>query len=113
MSSVKNIKNFLTLRNKGIKYFILNLVSIFIFGILYWLSDIFFVSNSGTSKKYDFDKYLHFSLITQTTVGYGKISAEFHNNKIANSNNDNNLFEILNFLQLLSIVYILAITFQD
>ena len=83
------------------------------------MCDTFVHYNPNIAKKYglghvqntySLDKYLHFSLITQTTVGYGNISADIPNHK---SFNNNKLYLIINFMQLLSIIYILAITFQD
>ena len=114
--------NFFKLRNKGIKFVIYNLISTLIFGILYWLSDWFFLNNTALSTKlnlghetntFRFDEYLHFSLTTQTTVGYGGIGTAITNSKNKNPNNKNKIFEYLNFMQLISIIYIFGIAFQD
>ena len=110
--------NFFKLRNKGIKFVLYNLISTLIFGILYWLSDILIFYKPQVSKKlglgeisttFRFDEYLHFSLTTQTTVGYGGIGAAITNSKNKNPNNKNRIFEYLNFAQLLSIIYIFGI----
>lgn len=63
------------------------LISTFIFGIIYYLvyhfdNDSFIVlKNNEDVNLFDF---LHFSLVTQTTVGYGGMKAVKNISKLAN-----------------------------
>lgn len=94
----------------GKKYLFINLSSVIIFALLYYLNDIFIINNIKLAKKFKFiDKnynenkkeiantflyYLWFSLITQTTLGYtGLINEKIKYNS----------FKILNILQIISI----------
>lgn len=114
--------NFFKLRNKGIEFVVYNLISALVFGILYYLSDLFIYSNPTISKKlglgqiefvYRFDEYLHFGLTTQTTVGYGSVGTAISNRHQKNEDNKNRIFEYINFAQLISIIYIFGIAFQN
>lgn len=112
-----------SLRDKGVQFIVYNIFSFIIFGILYWLSELFIYNNPELSTSlnignlttlYNLDDYLHFSLTTQTTVGYGGLGAITHPlNKHYNKNHYNRIFEILNTLQLFSIIYIFGIAFQS
>ena len=120
------IEPFFKLRNKGMKFVAYNILSALIFGVLYYLSDIFIMHNPIISKKigighvnsvFRLDEYLHFGLTTQTTVGYGGVGsaiADRHNKRHKDeTDNKNRIFEGLNFAQLISIIYIFGIAFQD
>ena len=63
-------------------FIIYQLLLVFVFAILYWLSDRLYAAFPDIMKNYgfgeiktedDFYSYLYFSLITQTTVGYGGV----------------------------------------
>ena len=58
------------LKNKGILYCFINLVSILIFTILYKIFD--HIDNTKTDDPLIY--WLYFSSITQTTVGYGGLN---------------------------------------
>lgn len=61
------------------------LLLVFVFATLYWLSDRLYAAFPDIMKNYgfgeiktedDFYSYLYFSLITQTTVGYGGVLSD-------------------------------------
>ena len=102
--------------NKKIRNFIFYETMLIVgFTIAYLLSDIFLYNypelgknlGFGTiNKKGNFLSYLYFSLITQTTVGYGGIMPDGKN--IIDSKS--NIFKILCGLQLYSILIMIAYT---
>ena len=65
------------LKNKGILYCFINLVSILIFTILYKIFD--HIDNTKTDDPLIY--WLYFSSITQTTVGYGGLELKVIMNK--------------------------------
>lgn len=80
------------------------ILSVMLFGGLYYLCDV--ISNHKTDSIID---YLHFSLITQTTVGYGNLNHKFIQ-KYVNANTDDykkRVFRIINMTQLISIFFLL------
>ena len=85
---------------KGYNYIIINLASVLIFSILYYLCDLY---NKEINDPWNY--WLYFSLITQTTVGYNSIefkkkpSSDFLNLK-------HSLTKKLMLLQLISIIVI-------
>ena len=104
---------------KSQKYFILHFGAVFVFAFLYWFSDVFETKYPGFSKKYlgvtdklsedwnsanSFVYYLRYSLVTQTTVGYGGIVSK--EGKLIHFNDLDYPFQILNILQLMSIFLI-------
>ena len=104
---------------KAKKYFILNFGAVIIFAVLYWLSDVFETKYPKFSKKYlgvtdklsddwnsanSFVYYLRYSLVTQTTVGYGGIVSK--KGRLIHFNDLDYPFQILNILQLMSIFLI-------
>lgn len=91
----------LNIKNIGTQYIILNLLSIFIFSILYWISDRIDLKEVNDPWYY----WLYFSGITQTTVGYAGIEIQ----GIEGSNIlslKSYMLKICVFLQLLSIIII-------
>jgi len=86
--------NFFLLKNK----LYLSIIFIILFSFLYRLAD--YVENS---KILNWMQYLHFSLITQSTVGYGFQYGNIQSN--VEKTHRKNLFQIINMLQLCSILY--------
>jgi hypothetical protein len=79
------------------------------FALLYWISDLFLNKYPETGKKFGlgsieqvdtFYSYFYFSLITQTTVGFGGILPEGGNVVTTKSN----LLQFFTVMQLLSII---------
>lgn len=109
----------LNISKNGKKYLIINLSSVIIFALLYYLNDIFIINNIKLAKKFKFiDKnynenkkeiantflyYLWFSLITQTTLGYTGLINEKTNLNVPFSKIKYNSFKFLNILQIISI----------
>ena len=89
--------------SKSQKIFYLT-ISVVLFAGLYYLCDI--ISDVKTESALD---YLYFSLITQTTVGYGNLNNKF-TQKYENlyyNNKKKRLFHIINMIQLISIFFLL------
>ena len=96
-----NIISLFNLKNSGTKYILVNLISIFIFTILYWLSDRLNLKDVDDPWYY----WLYFSGITQTTVGYAGVEIEGVSGvNIMSLKSD--FLKICIFLQLLSIIII-------
>lgn len=112
-----NIHHLLLLKTKGFKYLKYNLIAVIIFGLLYWIQDLFITLYPDISKKLYLGKsdgttatllyYIWYSLITQTTVGYAGVIKSNGDNVSFNKIRENP-FKILNILQLFSIFYIAA-----
>ena len=89
--------------SKSQKLFYLT-ISVILFAGLYYLCDI--ISDFKTESALD---YLHFSLITQTTVGYGisnnKFTQKYEN--VYAGDKQKQLFHIINMLQLISIFFLI------
>ena len=112
--------------NKGIYYILTNFLIVIIFAILYYIQDFFITKNIEFSKQVGIlDKnynennnenseiksllyYFWFSLVTQTTVGYGTI-INSNGKQIPFIKIEYIPFKILNILQLISIFVIAAI----
>lgn len=100
------------IKNKKAASFIFyELFLIIIFAILYKLSDLFIYHypdlakqfNLGTIKIVDsFYSYLFFSVITQTTVGFGGVLPDGGNVVTTKSN----LLKLFSILQMLSVIFI-------
>lgn len=96
---------------------------VFLFAILYYLQDRFIVRYKDFAKKIglldkdysekdfsDHDSsflyYLWYSLITQTTVGYAGVVNAKTGVSVPFSKSPNNLYRILNILQLFSVLFV-------
>ena len=79
-------------KNKGLNFFIINLLCVFIFSIIYYIED------KLLSNQNSFIDYLYFSLITQTTVGY-------HNELVK----ENKIIKFTSIFQLFTILFIFSI----
>ena len=102
---------------KNKKFFFYNLVSVFIFALIYWLNDLLIVNNKEFASKYmdisitdekknnSLSYYLWFSIMTQTTVGYNWLLTA-KGDSIAFQHFDFWTFKVLNLLQLFSIFFI-------
>ena len=110
--------NLINIFNKSTKiknYIIINTVLILCFTVLYLISDIFLdnypelankLGLGSITKVGSFYSYLYYSLITQTTVGYGGTLPDGKNIIDIKSN----LFKFFSGLQLYSIIIITAYT---
>ena len=96
-------------KNKGTKYIFYQILLIICFATLYFLADAGMIMYPNFSQKIGlgsvqqvdtFYSYLYFSIITQTTVGYGGILSDGGN--IIRSNSL--LVKILNITQLVTII---------
>jgi hypothetical protein len=117
---------FLTLNKKGKKFFYYHLLASIVFAILYYIQDFFISNNPLLAKKlkfipedYDASKdkpdsiiyYLWFSLITQTTVGYGGLLNERTGASVPWSKIHYRTYKVINITQLISVFYISALLF--
>ena len=105
---------------KGKKYFKYQLFLVVIFSILYWISDCLLSYYPKLSKELLLGYYTHqnppnpyyywlwHSLVTQTTVGYTGLISEKGNN-ISILKLHSNIYKLLNFTQLFSIIITTAI----
>lgn len=68
--------------HRAIRFIIYELLISLLFALAYWITSIFISKYSQPSNQYNFDNsnkidsfmsYLHFALVTQTTVGYGGV----------------------------------------
>jgi len=87
--------------NKGYKYIFINILSILLFSIFYYISDIYSVYEINDPWYY----WLYFSSITQTTVGYGGIEVKGESGVNIMTFKSISI-KILLFLQLLSVILI-------
>ena len=85
--------------SKGIKFLKVKVLSILFFTFLYWVAENYIEKNP--KKKATLYDCLSFSLITQTTIGYG-IPKSIENTKSP-------LFKAINIIHMVSIFLILAI----
>ena len=79
-------------KNKGLNFFIINLLCVLIFSIIYYIED------KLLSNKNSFIDYLYFTLITQTTIGY--------NNELVK---ENKIIKFTSIFQLFTILFIFSI----
>ena len=88
----------LNTKNKGFKFIFINILSIIIFTISYYIADVY------TIKEFDNPWYywLYFSSITQTTLGYSGI--QIKNKNIDFMSLDSNSVQIILFLQILTMI---------
>lgn len=119
---MRKILLFNTLKlNKITLYLISVFASIIIFAFLYYINDYFITNNIELAKKLyfipnnykktqdksnDFVYYLWFSLITQSTIGYGGLINENTGQNVPFSRIYYRPFKILNILQIISVFLI-------
>jgi hypothetical protein len=96
-----NILNLYNIKKNGVRYILVNLLTIFIFSILYLISDIIDMEKATDPWYY----WLYFSSITQTTVGYSGIQIKGKPG-INIMTLKSKYLKVTVFLQLLSIIII-------
>ena len=112
------IHNSLFKMNKGERFLMYQLGAAFVFGMLYWLQDVFMSNNRKLSKKLGLGIghppadsiffWMWFSLLTQTTIGYS--GPETKKGRVVSFNLiENKVFKTLNFLQFISVFYITSL----
>lgn len=79
-------------KNKGLRFFIINLLCILFFSLIYYLEDVIYFNEKTLLD------YFYFSLVTQTTVGYGDITPR-----------EKGFMKFISFCQLISILLISSI----
>lgn len=98
-------------KNKGTRYIFYEFILIIVFALAYWLSDLFLHNYPDLAKKLSlgsikqldsFYSYLYFSLITQTTVGFGG-TLPAGGNVVST---ESNLLRLLSLCQMSSIILI-------
>ena len=98
-------------KNRGFSFIFHHILFVFIFATLYWYSDIFMFNNKEFAKKVglgrikqkdSFASYLYFSVITQTTIGFGGVMPDGGNVVSTKSV----LIKIISFAQMFSIFII-------
>ena len=104
----------------------MNIFSVLIFTVLYYLQDVLITNNKEFAEKYGLLDpkfahkfysnqessllyYLWYSLITQTTVGYAGVVNTQSGIPISFMETPNRVFKGLNILQLISILVIMAV----
>ena len=102
------------------------MISVLFFAALYYLQDVFITNNREIAHKYGLLDakfshrfysnqessllyYLWYSLITQTTVGYAGVVNTETGVPISFMETPNRVFKVLNILQLVSILIIMAV----
>mgnify|MGYP006198855495 FL=1 len=112
-----HLLSFISYKNKKMRFLAYHFGAIIIFGLLYWIQDIFLSNyqelggNLGfghTSPPADSLYYwMHFSALTQTTVGYaGPVTGK--GKTIPFNIIPNNIYKFINMIQLLSVFWITA-----
>jgi len=103
---------FVKIKNKGPKFLLLHFSVVLLFTILYWVSEKFLINYPYIAKKYNLGssgypatlyECFYFSLLTQTTIGYGVPEN-------INDGEKNKLIELVNIIQMISIFFLLAVT---
>ena len=84
---------------KGYKFLLIKTISIILFTIIYWFVENHIERNPG--KKATLYDTLSFSLITQTTIGYGVPDS------IADTKSE--LFKAINIIHMISVIILLAL----
>ena len=106
----------LSKQSKTRRFLIYHFGAILLFALLYWGQNLFLTKYPELSKKMGMGKsdgtksmsyWLYFSALTQTTVGY---SAQFNSkgDVIAYDDLQNNIYKLINMVQLFSIFWISA-----
>ena len=112
-----HIWNFFMLKKSGIRFLKYNILSTFIFAFLYWIQDLLLTDYPKISAELylgkssppavSFQYYLWYSLITQTTVGYGGM-LHANGDCVPYQKIKEVPLKVLNFMQLFSIFFIAA-----
>ena len=103
----------LTLGNRGLRWLLANICLIIFFAFAYLISDLvthkfkYIENNFGKASNKDFIDYLYFSLTTQTTVGLD-IDGFGYNNFVNPEFKSNKLTRMVNILQLISVLFVVA-----
>ena len=79
-------------KNKGLRFFIINLLCILFFSLIYYIEDVIYFNEKT------YIDYFYFSMVTQTTVGYGDITPR-----------EKGFMKFISVCQLMSILVILSI----
>lgn len=114
------------LEKLNLRFFYLNLTATLVFACLYYLQDYFIVHNKEFAYRFGllekthikndisdkvnpFTYHLWFSLITQTTVGYGGVDSSKTGKSESYLNTPSRVAKLINFVQLLSVLFIVSI----
>jgi hypothetical protein len=118
--------NLAIFKKLNLRFFYVNIIFVILFAVLYYLQDVFVSSHQElaqklwllrkdkTHKNYSdqpspFYYYMWFSLMTQTTVGYGGADNTVTGKAVTFIEEPNRLAKIINGLQLLSILFAVSI----
>ena len=105
---------------------LMNIFSVLIFTVLYYLQDVLITNNKEFAEKYGLLDpkfahkfysnqessllyYLWYSLITQTTVGYAGVVNTSTGLPVPFEDAPNRVFKVLNIMQLLSVLLFISI----
>lgn len=111
----------------NLKFFYINVIAVFVFASIYYIQDVLIfhyqdlaeemnllnkkiLPKSYKHKVGPISYYLWFSLMTQTTVGYGGSEGASTGNAVSFFKNPNRVAKMVNALQMLSILFIASIT---
>lgn len=114
------------LKKFNLRFFYLNVMFVILFAFLYYIQDVFISKNQElaekigllrkdrNSKNYSYQPtplyyYMWFSLMTQTTVGYGGVDNTITGKAVTFIEEPNRLAKIINGLQLLSILFTISV----
>ena len=107
----------LTGSSKKMRFLKYNIGAVIIFGLLYWLQDVFMSRYPKLGKELYLGKatppsdslyyWMWFSVLTQSTVGYGGAVDE-SGRRASFDNIHDRVFKALNFIQLFSVLFITA-----
>lgn len=116
---VTYLRSFFTSKKSKYLFLRYHFLSIFIFGLLYWGQDNFVTYYPKISNNIDFGKaytppdslfdWLWFSAVTQTTVGYDRLSDG--GESLAFNKIQNKAFKFINFVQVCSIFILASLVF--
>ena len=110
----------------NLRFFYINIIAVLVFAFLYYVQDVIIFHNqelaeklhllnkNHTPKNYShkvgpISYYLWFSLMTQTTVGYGGPVNIVSGQAVSFFQEPNRVAKIVNVLQMLSILFIVSI----
>lgn len=110
----------------NLRFFWLNLISVFVFTVLYYVQDLLMVKYKDQALRYGLLKkdyhtkfysnessslyyYLWYSLITQTTVGYSGSVDSKTGESVPFLESPNRVFKFLNVMQLCSVLFIISL----